>query len=74
MTGNGMAAVIMANIEALEASDGEGDISFVRSDILEAVCAGIVSYIQSNAVVPSTGTVTTGSGAGGAVTTTGAVT
>jgi hypothetical protein len=36
--------------------------------------SGAVPYVQANAVVESTGTVTTGAGAGGNVTTTGDVT
>lgn len=74
MTGSGMKSLVKSKIEALTAESGGGNIQFVRDDILEALCEGIVEYIQAHAVVPAAGTVNTGPGAGGAVTTTGTVT
>lgn len=74
MTGSGMKAAVEAKIAALAAMSGGGNISFIRDDVLEALCEGIVEYIQANAVVPSTGLVTSGVGAGGSVTATGTVT
>ena len=74
MTGAGMKSLVKSKIEALSAESGGGNIVFVRDDILEALCEGIVQYIQANAVVPAAGTVNSGPGSGGAVTTVGTVT
>lgn len=72
MTGNGMAAAIKAKIEAVNDYPKDGEhANFIRDDVLQAFCQGVVEYIQGNAEVDSTGTVNSGSGAGGAVTTVG---
>lgn len=73
MTGAGLASAVQAAIQALPAEEGSGNIQFIRTDILNAFCTAIVEYIQANAAVASTGTVTSGEGAGGSVTTTGEV-
>ena len=72
MTGSGMAAAIKAKIEAVDDYPTDGHhANFIRDDVLQAFCEGVVQYIQQNAEVDSTGTVTSGTGAGGGVTTTG---
>jgi len=73
MSGSGMAASVKAQLVELASQTGQGDITFLRDDILTAFCEGIVAYIQSNAVVNSTGTVDSGEGAGGAVTAVGEI-
>lgn len=75
MTGAGMKAMVKAKIQAVSNFPGAGETpTFVDDRVLQAFCEGVVEYIQTAAVVPSTGTVTSGPGAGGAVTASGTVT
>jgi hypothetical protein len=75
MTGDAMAAMVKTKIEALTDFPATGQSPVFADDrVLKAFCQGIVEYIQANAVVPSTGLVTSGPGSGGAVTATGTVT
>lgn len=74
MTGNGMAAAVKAKIESLTDFPSTGQTAnFIRDDVLQAFCQGVVEYIQGNAEVDSTGSVTSGAGAGGSVVATGNV-
>jgi len=63
-----MAALIKANIGALSnwPKTGQSPV-FIRDDILIAICKGIIDHIKAAQTVASTGTVTSGSGSGGAV-------
>lgn len=75
LSSSGMKTLIKTKIEAIANYPQAGQSPvFVDDRILQAICEGIVEHIQANAVVPSTGTVLTGPGAGGSVSTTGTVT
>ena len=66
-----MAALIKANVEALTNLPDPGvSPVFIDTRILEAVCKGIIDHIKAAQTVDSTGLVTSGPGAGGAVTAT----
>lgn len=71
MTGAGMGAAIKTAIEGIPGIDVTNDAELTR--YCNALGSAIVTYIQANALVSTndTGTVTTGSGAGGAVVATG---
>jgi hypothetical protein len=71
MTGAGLAA---ARKTAIENAFGPPTDPGQLDAYLQADSQAIVDYIQANAEVPATGTVTTGPGAGGDVVTTGTVT
>lgn len=68
MSASGMAALIKANIQALNdwPNPGQSPV-FVDDRIVEAFCQGIIDHIKANQTVVSTGTVTSGAGSGGAV-------
>ena len=71
MNETAMAALIKANIEALSNWPNNGQTPvIVDIRILEAVCKGIIDHIKAAQTVTSTGLVTSGPGAGGAVTAT----
>jgi hypothetical protein len=71
MTNSGMSAAIKAQI--ISEMGVPADMTQLQK-FCDALAAGIVSYIQANAQVPATGTVTSGPGSGGSVTTAGTVT
>ncbi len=75
LSSSGMKSLIKTKIEAISnyPTTGQSPV-FIDDRILQAICEGIVEHITANAVVPSTGIVTTGAGAGGSVTATGTVT
>jgi len=70
MTDAGMSAAIKS---AIEGNYGPATDDAKLQKFCDALGKAIVEYIQGNAVVNSTGTVTTGVGAGGAVVATGTV-
>jgi len=75
LSASGMKSLIKSKIEAISNYPQSPDSPvFADERILQALCEGIVEHITGNAVVPSTGTVTTGPGSGGAVVASGTVT
>lgn len=70
-----MANLIKANVEAITNYPQTGTHPiFSDTRILVAVCKGIIDHLIAAGVINSTGTVTSGSGAGGAVIATGGIT
>lgn len=64
----GMAALVKANVEAISNFPNPGQSpTFVRDDILVAICKGIIDHIKANGLVTTTGV------AGGAATRTGTI-
>jgi hypothetical protein len=70
LTQASLSSKIQAEIVALY---GVADDPSRLQDFADAIAKAVVDEIQANAVVSSTGTVTSGAGAGGAVVTTGTV-
>lgn len=72
---NAMAALCKSNIQAISDYPAPGQSPvFVDDRILVALCKGIIDHFKAAGVINSTGTVTSGAGAGGAVIATGAIT
>ena len=56
LTETGMAALVKANIQALNNLPNTGQSPvFVRDDILQAICKGIIDHIKAEMEVTSSG-------------------